>query len=305
MSDTDQFNSVERYDLATEVNPAQSRLPSLGPTLERINDRFARYFRAALLQHLRRGITVAPARIELIKHKDLMDRFSGSNLLTLVNMKPLRGMLLMLIDSSLASTLVETRFGGNNRFPTSVDKREFTLLEVKLMQRVLAMVLEQFAVAWEPFALFEPSIIRHETNRQFASFAAAGDLIFVSAFEVMVDGSGGKLLTCIPDVSLEPLYEQLTTTIAEDGYNYDSRWYDTLKDGVEQASIMLSAQLGGLQLNISDLAALRPGDVFQMDRPDSVVIESGGVPLFRGKWGKHGEKIAVRIEEPVNGSQDH
>jgi flagellar motor switch protein FliM len=305
MSDTgDDTLSVVPYDFATESNPTHSRLPVLGPTLERINDRFARQFRSALLQHLRRGLSVAAAKVELIKHKELLERLGAPNLLTLINMKPLRGMVLMVIDARLASTIVEARFGGNNRFPSSLAKREFTLLEVKLMQSVLEMVLEQFAIAWEPFALFEPSIIRHETNRQFASFAAADDLIFINAFDVTVDGAGGRLSICIPDISLEPLHEQLTSAIAEDGFNYDSRWYETLKRGVEQAEITLSAQLGSIQLNVSDIVGLRPGDVFEMERPEGVVVEAGGVPLFRGKWGSHGRKIAVRIEEHVDDSQD-
>jgi flagellar motor switch protein FliM len=300
MSDVgDRAVVVVPYDLATECNPAHSRMPALGPTLERLNDRFARLFRSVLLQHLRRGVTVTPARIELIKHKELLERFGGSNLLTLINMKPLHGTLLMVIDAPLASTIVEARFGGSNRFAISLGKREFTLLEVKLMQRVLEMVLEQFAIAWEPFALFEPSIIRHETNRQFASFAAADDLVFINAFDVTVDRSGGRLLTCIPDSSLEPLHNQLMSNIAEDGFNYDTRWYETLKQSVEQADITLSAQLGSIELSVSDLVALRPGDVFEMERPDSVIVESSGVPLFRGRWGRHGTKIAVRIEDPV------
>jgi flagellar motor switch protein FliM len=292
-------DALRSYDLATECNPANSRLPALGPTLERINDRFARYFRSALLQHLRRGITVTPEKIELIKHKEVLDRFGGSNLLTLVGMKPMHGTILMVIDAQLASTIVETRFGGSNRFASSTGKREFTPLEVKLMERVLAMVLEQFAIAWEPFALFEPTIIRHETNRQFASFATADDLVFVSAFEVSIDRSTGTLLTCIPDLSLEPLRDQLMTNIAEDGFNYDMRWYETLKQCVEQAKITLNAELGDIQLTVSDLVSLRPGDVFEMGRPENVVVQAGGIPLFRGKWGKHGQKIAVKIEENI------
>ena len=305
MSDTnDETATILPYNFATECNPTHSRLPALGPTLERINDRFARQFRSVLLQHLRRGLSVTAAKVELIKHRELLERLAAPNLLTLVNMKPLRGMVLLVIDASLASTIMEARFGGSNRFPSSLGRREFTLLEVKLMQSLLGMVLEQFAIAWEPFALFEPSIIRHETNRQFASFAAADDLIFINAYDVSVDGAGGRLSICIPDISLEPLYEQLTTAIAEDGFNYDTRWYETLKAGVEQAAITLSAQLGSIQLSVSDLVGLRPGDVFEMDRPEGVLVEAGGVPLFRGKWGKHGRKIAVRIEEHLDDSKN-
>jgi flagellar motor switch protein FliM len=292
--------SVRPFDLVSEYNPTGSRLAALEPTLERIDSRFARQFRSALLQHLRRELTVKHAGIELIKHSEVLGRIGEPSHLTLVNMKPLRGTTLVVMDAPLASTIMEARFGGSSRFPTALAKREFTPLELKVLSHILEMVLEQFASTWEPFALFEPSVVRYETNRQFASFATADELIIVSAFDISIDRSGGRLTTCVPYVSLEPLHPQLMSSIAEDSVNYESLWYDTLKLGVEQAEITVSAELGSIEVNVSDLIALRPGDVFEMDRPDTVVVEASGVPLFRGKWGRHGRKIAVRIEERLD-----
>jgi flagellar motor switch protein FliM len=301
---TDPALSVVPYDWLAGSDPARTRLPALGPTLDRINDRFARHLRATLLQHLRRGLAVTPAKVEAVKYKELVEALDGPALLTLVNMKPLHGSLLFVLDSALANTIVEVRFGGSNRFPSPLVKREFTALEGKLMQRVLEMVMDQFAIAWEPFALFEPSIIRTETNRQFVSIAAADDLIFVNSFDISVDRGGGKLLVCIPDASLEPLYDQLTSTIAEEGSNYDTRWYEALKTGVEQARLTLRAQLGTLEVNVAELVKLRPGDVFEMGRPENIVLEAAGIPLFSGKWGRHGRKVAVRIEETLGTTEE-
>ncbi|HTV90870.1 MAG TPA: FliM/FliN family flagellar motor C-terminal domain-containing protein, partial [Stellaceae bacterium] len=42
---------------------------------------------------------------------------------------------------------------------------------------------------------------------------------------------------------------------------------------------------------------LRPGSVFEIVRPDTVTVQSQGLPLFRGRWGRHGRQIAVRVEE--------
>ena len=299
-NDSEQAKSAEPYDLVSGANLAHSRLPALGPTLERINDRFARQFRAALLQYLRRGITVTALPIELIPHRDLLKRLAEPSLFSLINMKPMRGSVLMVIDAALANALVEARFGGDGRFSNAAAKREFSGIEIKALERTLGVVLEQFAIAWEPFALFEPSVIRHETARQFASFGAPDDLVFVSAFDINIDSRGGTLLSCISDSNLEPLHNQLMTNIAEEGFNYDMHWYEMLKGNVERAEITLSAQLGTIELHVSDLLRLRPGDVFEMQRPDSVIVEAGDVPLFRGKWGRHGKKIAVMIEDRLD-----
>jgi flagellar motor switch protein FliM len=60
MSDTaDQAASVRRYDFSSaEDKPARPLMPALEAALERINDRFARFARAVLLQHLHRAVTV-------------------------------------------------------------------------------------------------------------------------------------------------------------------------------------------------------------------------------------------------------
>src|SRR5665213_2716111 len=162
--------TVRPYDLLSEQTPAAAQMPALGPTLDRINHRFARNLRAALLQHLRRGVDVFPG---------LMERVATPTYLTLVNMKPLRGTMLVLFDSQLVVTIVESRFGGSGRFPVPHTNREFTPFELKSMRRVIEMTLEQYATAWQPIGNFEADIVRQETNPQFAGFATADDLILV------------------------------------------------------------------------------------------------------------------------------
>ncbi len=43
--------------------------------------------------------------------------------------------------------------------------------------------------------------------------------------------------------------------------------------------------------------SLRPGNVFEIERPDTVTVEANGLPLFLGRWGRNGRRLAVRIEE--------
>jgi flagellar motor switch protein FliM len=308
MSDTaDQAASVRRYDFSSaEDKPARPLMPALESALERINDRFARFARAVLLQHLHRAVTVTPTPIELIKHKELLERIGDPSYLTLVNLKPMRGMILVAIDYQLVSTIVEARFGGNNRFPSYTANRVITQFELKTMRHVMEMFMEQLAVAWEPFAMLEPMILRHETNRQFASFAATDDLVIVNANKVSVDNVEGTLTTCIPYNHLEPLHGQMMSgTVSDtlDPMDYDSRWYDSLSQGIQQAEITLSVELGKIELSVGDLATLRPGNVFPMDRAETVVVEAAGVPLFRGQWGQHGRKVAVRIDERLTASE--
>jgi len=79
--------------------------------------------------------------------------------------------------------------------------------------------------------------------------------------------------------------------------DHDLRWSETLRAGVAQAAITLNVELGKIEISVGDLFALKPGNVFEMDRPETLIVEASGVPLFRGRWGRHGRKIGVLIED--------
>jgi flagellar motor switch protein FliM len=297
MSDVaDHIDDPPVYDLLSEAGPARGRLSNLEPTLQRINDRFGRYLRSALLQHLRRGVTITATGLQLIEHRELMEGLGSPTYLTLFTMRPLRGTIVLMVEAPLVISLVESRFGGSGRFPINAS-RDFTAFELKSMRRVVDTTLEQFSVAWEPLGRFEIGSPRHETNPQFASFGQPDELIIVSTFDVAVEQGKGRILVCIPYAAVEPLREQLLAGLVADDGDNDAHWSETLQQGVEQAAITLNVELGTIDITVGDLVGLRPGNVFEMDRPDMLVVEANGVPLFRGRWGRHGRKIGVLVEE--------
>jgi flagellar motor switch protein FliM len=301
---TDQAPTAEPFSLFARPGPTRSQASAVEPALERINDRFARLLRAALLQHLRRAVTIMPAGIELVEHRELMERLPSPIYLTLFNLRPLRGTLMLMFEAALVVTIVESRFGGNGRFPINAVNREFTPFELKSMRRVVDTTLEQFSAAWEQVGEFQSETVRHETNPQFASFAAAEETIAVSAFDIGIDHRQGRLELYVPLASIEPLQEQMASGIVANMIDHDLRWSERLRNGVAQAAITLNAELGKIEISVSDLLALRPGTVFEMNRPETIVVEAVGVPLFRGRWGRHGSRIGVLVEECLSPLSD-
>ena len=276
----------------------------LEATLQRINDRFARFLRAALLQHLRRSVTVVPAGIECVEHRELMERLPSPTHLTLFNIRPLRGTLVLAVEAPLVVSIVESRFGGNGRFPINMVNRDFTPFELKSMRRVVETTLEQLVAAWQPIGQFEVEILRSETNPQFAGFGTAEELVIVSSFDISIEHAKGRFDIYAPYAGVEPLQDRLTSGMVAEVADQDMRWAEALKAGVSQATITLNVELGRIEVSVGDLVALRPGNVFEMDRPETLVVEAGGVPLFKGRWGRHGRKIGVLIEERVASPAD-
>lgn len=268
------------------------------PTLELINERFAKFLRTALVQHLRPPIEVTPPiAIQLVKYGQLIEQLGAPSHLTLINLTPLRGTLLVVADADLVSWIVESRFGGDGRFPRASGNREFSAFEQKSTRRIVETLLDQLALAWRPIGSFTPQITRHETNPQFAGIANPGEQIIVSRFDMKVGPGGGKLAICIPYLVLEPIHERLVTGIVKQPVDHDLRWHNSLAVGVGRATMTLNVELTNIELTVRDLLGLQPGSVFEIDRPESVTVEACGLPLFRGRWGRYGRRIGVRIEE--------
>jgi flagellar motor switch protein FliM len=292
--------SVRPYDLFVQDQAAPARMP----TLEVVNDRFARTLRVALFHHLRKGVELDSGTIELIKHFDLIERLQQPSYMVLVGMRPLRGTMLLVIDAQLVIAIVESRFGGNGRFPVTKWQRDFTTIEIKVMNRVVELVLEQLAGAWQRLVDLDLEILRYEFNPQFAGITTAGEIVVTTTFKVRVDNGEGALMLCIPSAMLGPVHDQLMSGIASDPGEPDGHWFDQLKAGIEEVAMPLRVELTELEMTVHDLVELRPGDVFEIERPQSVVIEAEGVPLFRGRWGRYGRKSAVRIEETITPVDD-
>jgi flagellar motor switch protein FliM len=290
--------TIRRFLFFDERRPTRAWMP----TLHTINERFADYSRVALLQSLQPPVEVTPEfAIEVIKHSELTDRLAGPAHLTLASVRPLYGAILIAVSAELVGLIVESRFGGGGRLPlVALPDREFAPLEHRSICRVVEQLLGQLALAWKPIVALTPQIVRHEMKAALAAIANPTDLVIVNSFGVTVARGGGKLTIAIPYLMLEPLHERLAatgTTKRDKSDKADPGWSEELQTGIGDATTELNVELAGIEMTIGDFLNLRPGSVFEIARPDSVTVQSQGLPLFRGRWGRHGRKIAVRVEE--------
>jgi flagellar motor switch protein FliM len=268
--------------------------------LEAINDRFARYLGAELMRDLRHAVEVTPPKaIRLAAHSEFARKLGPSNHVTLVGLRPLPGSMLVVVDAALVSWIVESRFGGNGRFPLAGKERGFSPFERRLFGRFVDQMADQLVRAWQPIARLEPVIERQEAAAQFAAAAGPGERLLVSPFDVRIGQGGGRLALCVPRGMLEPLRARLAGDTEPKPAEPDPGWQNALTREVGRATLRLRVELVKLPMTLGELLALRPGAILDIDRPESVTVEANGTPLFRGRWGKHGRKIGIKVEESL------
>ena len=284
---------VRTYSLGTQERIVRGRMP----TMEIINERFARLFRIALFNLIRRTATISVGQIRVNKFSEFIRNLPLPANINLVQAKPLRGTALFIFDPNLIFLVVDNMFGGDGRFHTRVEGREFTQTEQRIIQNLLAAVFESYVNAWHAVYPLEFEFIRSEINPQFANIATPNEVVVVTTFDIEFGSVGGAFHVCMPYSMLEPIRELLYSTMQGDHQVVDKRWLHMLSRQVQSADIELTAILGHAQITLEQVLKMRSGDVIHLETGGNIVVQVGEVPVMECKYGASNGQYALKVEK--------
>ena len=286
---------VRQYDFTNQVRIVRGRMP----TLEMINERFARLFRTSLFNMLRRTPEVAVAPIKMQKFSEYVHSLHVPTNLNLVKILPLRGTGLIVLDPKFVFAVVDNFFGGNGRF-AKIEGREFTATETRVIHMLLKHIFAGLKEAWSHVARLDIEYINSEINPHFANIVSPTEIVVITSFHVELDGGGGDVHITMPYAMIEPMRELLDAGVASDRVEHDERWAMALKEEIEDAEVELSTLIGRGKITMQQLMDLEAGDIIPCDFNGRATVMAEEVPIFRGTFGvSHGQQ-AVQIEERVS-----
>jgi flagellar motor switch protein FliM len=285
---------IRSYDIATQVRLVRGRMP----TLEMINDRFARQFRIGLFNMIRRTpeISVAPVRIQ--KFSEYTQNLKVPSSLNLVKLNPLRGTALLVLDAKLVFSIVDNFFGGNGRY-AKIEGREFTMTEGRIIQMVLRQAFADVAEAWKIIASINLEYLNSEINPNFANIVSPSEIVVVCAFKIDLEGGGGELHLTMPYSMIEPIRDLLDSGMQSDRMERDDSWTQALREEIEEAEVDIVPVLGRSSLSLGRLVDLKPGDVIPCDFDGKVTLYAEGVPVLRGSYGSSRGQQAVKVTQRI------
>lgn len=283
------------YDFASQDRIVRGRMP----TLEMINERFARYFRISLFNMLRRAGEISVSGVQMLKFAEYVHSLFVPTSLNLVRVNPLRGTSLFVLEPKLVFALVDNFFGGGGRFHTKIEGREFTPTELRVIQMVLDIAFKDLAQAWKPVIDVAFDYQGSEVNPHFANIVSPTEVVVVNTFRIELDGGGGDLHVTMPYAMVEPIRDLLDAGVQSDRSDRDERWTRAIREEMKQARVELRSTLVEAVLSLREVNELRSGDVIPIDLPDVVTLEAEDTPVFRGKFGVHNGSRAVKIVEKI------
>jgi flagellar motor switch protein FliM len=285
---------VRQYDFQNQMRIVRGRMP----TLEMINERFARLFRVSLYNLLRRSPEISVSPVAIKKFSEYVHTLHVPTNLNLVKINPFRGSALIVFDPKLVFAVVDNFFGGTGRH-AKIEGREFTATEQRIIHMMLRSVFADLHEAWSHIFNIEIEYLQSEINPHFANIVSPSEIVVITTFHVELDGGGGELHVTMPYAMIEPLREILDSGMASDRVEKDDRWNVCLREEIEDADVELSTHLGETAITIGQLLNLKPGDILNCDFTGKVLVRVEDVPMFRGSFGVSRGHQAIKLEEKI------
>jgi flagellar motor switch protein FliM len=291
---------IRSYDIANQERIVRGRMP----TLEIINERFARNFRIGLFNFMRRTPELAVGQVRVLKYSAFLRDVVVPTNINIMSVRPLRGSGLVIMDPKLVFAVIDSMFGGTGNLHTRIEGREFTPTEQRIIQRMLEVLTTEYAKSWQGIYPLQLEYQRSEMHTQFANIATPSEIMVTTRFTLEIGDSGGDIFICIPYSTLEPIRDVLYSTLQGDAMSTDNRWLQLLTKQVQMAEIDLVAELGNTTATVQELLHLGVGDFIPLPLSESITAKVDGVPLFDCKYGTLNNHYALKINETLTVPQE-
>ena len=297
---------IRNYDLASQERIVRGRMP----TLEVINERFARNIRLGLFNLIRKSPEVNVGEIKVQKFSAFLREIVVPTNFNIMSVKPLRGAGLIVCDPSLVFAVIDTLFGGVGKFHTRIEGRDFSPTELRVIYRLVETICAEYKKAWAGIYPVELEYQRSEMQPQFANIATPSEIVVTTNFTLEIGDTSGSVHFCIPYSTLEPIRDVLYGTVQGDAAEPDRRWVNLLKQQIQSAEVNLVAELAHAGATVEQLLSFKPGDFIELDLDPMIQAKIDGVPVFDCHYGTSNKHYSIKIDKlltshPVSWIGDH
>ncbi|WP_374258288.1 flagellar motor switch protein FliM [Aquabacterium sp.] len=284
---------VRDYNLTQQERIVRGRMP----TMEIINERFARNIRVGLFNFIRRSPEVSVGGIKVQKYSAFLREIVVPTNFNIMAVRPLRGSGLIVCEPSLVFSVIDALFGGAGKFHTRIEGRDFSATEQRIIHRLVDVITQEYKRSWQGIYPVELDYQRSEMQPQFANVATPSEIVVCCSFTLEIGDTSGTIHICIPYATLEPIRDILFSSIQGDSAEPDRRWVKLLTQQIQAAEVDLVAELAHAPATVEQLLALKPGDFIELDLEQVIQAKIDGVPVFDCYYGTSNGKYSLRVDK--------
>jgi len=293
-----EHGEVRAYNICSQERIVRGRMP----TMEIVNERFARNLRVGLFNFIRRSPEISVGPVAVQRYSAFLRELAVPTNFNIVAIRPLRGNGMIVCEPSLVFGVIDTLFGGIGKFQTRIEGRDFSATEQRVINRLVDVITTEYKKAWKGIYPLELDYQRSEMQPQFANIATPSEIVIATSFQLEIGDIQGSIHFCFPYSTLEPIRDVLYSSTQGDSMEVDRRWVNVLTREIQAAEVTLVAELAKADATVEQLMALKKGDFIELERMPKIQATIDGVPIFECHYGTHNAKYAIRIEKPLRGN---
>ncbi len=292
-SNDDSDENIQTYDLTNQDRVIRGRMP----ILEIIYERFIRSFRVSLSNSLRKISTISIISTDLLKFGEFVNTLPIPSCMCIMRFNELRGPALLVFESKLAYAIIDSYFGGTDRPFTKIEGKEFTMIELSFMRKIMDMAINDLEEAWAPVHRIDAQYLRTEINPQFVGVVPPSDVIIATTLEVEFESASGTIMIVVPYSTIEPIKQKLSSSFQTDNEMADSIWTQAMNEHIKNTKATVVVHLGEAEMTLGDLLTLEPGDIIPLNQDASgeVSVAIEGVEKMKCLMGTYKGNRAVQI----------
>jgi len=269
------------------------------PMLEVVFDRLVRLMSTSLRNFTSDNVEVSLDNIASIRFGDYLNSIPLPAMLSVFKAEEWDNFGLITVDSALIYSIVDVLLGGRRGTAAMrIEGRPYTTIERSLVERMVHVMLTDLSAAFEPLSPVTFRFDRLETNPRFATISRPSNAAIVTRLRIDMEDRGGRLELLLPYATLEPVRELLLQMFMGEKFGRDSIWETHLAEELWMTEVNLEAVVDTQIMSLDTVFNLKVGSRIMLNAtPESpVMLNCGRVPMYTGKMGRKGDRIAVRIE---------
>ncbi len=289
---------IRPYNMSSQERIVRGRMP----TMEIVNERFARNLRIGLFNFIRRSPEISVGPVQVQRYSAFLRELAVPTNFNIVAIRPLRGSGLVVCEPALVFGVIDTLYGGIGKFQTRIEGRDFSATEQRIINRLVDVISEEYKKAWRGIYPIELDYQRSEMQPQFANIATPSEIVISTSFQLEIAEITGSIHFCMPYATMEPIRDVLYSSTQGDSIEVDRRWVNVLTREIQAAEVTLVAELAKADATVEQLLAMKPGDFIELEKPQRIEAHVDGVPVFECHYGTHNAKYAIRIDKCLRGN---
>ncbi len=273
--------------------------------LQTLHETFARNFSAFLSGFLRTIVEVRVASADQLTYAEFIAGLPNPTSFNLIDAPPLDGQICLEISPLILYPIIDRLLGGANE-EVFIPQRPLTLIETRLIQKILNRGMTSLKEAWETVREIDFKLREMESNPHIVQIVPPNEVVIVIGFELKLGARAGTMGLCIPFTVIEALMEELSAQswFQAGRHRGDDQWGRLIADRLADAPLELRAMLAETTITVEDLHNLEVGDVIVTEKHASspVTLYVGARAKFLAEVGRIKGHRAVRIQRAVRPS---